>query len=129
SMSALTIPDKARELLDELARPDLWNVVKEVTREDLGTLRKIVPIVRNSLAAYSDDEVVTALEALRTGKPSGRPPLRTAELEVFRAQPDEVEGVPPPPRATFHARRLPAATHPLPPKVERIVVAKKLRQV
>src|SRR5690606_14385032 len=56
-------------------------------------------------------------------------PLRTAELEVFRAQPDEVEGVPPPPRATFHARRLPAATHPLPPKVERIVVAKKLRQV
>jgi len=128
-VSALSIPDKGRELLDELSRPDLWKVVQEVTREELPILRKIVPIVRTSLATYSDDEVIAALEALRTGKTSGRPPLRTAEFDVFRAQADEIEGAQPQPGSPFFARRLVTTDESLPPKVERIVLAKKLRQV
>jgi hypothetical protein len=127
SMSALWIPDKARELQDELARPDLWKVVQEASAADLPMLRKVVPIVRNSLAGYTDEAVMTAIETIRGGKAAARPELRTAEFDVFCEQP-EVEGAQPPDGSHFFARRLPEK-EPLPDHVERIVLAKKLRQV
>lgn len=128
-MSALSIPDKAREVVNKVSQADVWNVLQEAKREDLAMLRKVVPAVRNTLAAYDDDQVFIAIETIRKGKASARDGLRKAEFKVFLDAKDEVEGQLPPREENFFACRLPAKRYPPPPMVSRIVLAKKVRQV
>ncbi|WP_437944269.1 DUF1998 domain-containing protein [Sorangium sp. So ce281] len=128
-MSALSIPDKAREVLNKVSEADVWNVVQEAKREELALLRKVVASVRNALRDYDDDQVWTAMETIRKGKSPARDELRTAEYKVFLEAKDEVDGQLPPRDEDFFACRLSPERHPLPPKVSRIVLAKKVRQV
>jgi hypothetical protein len=127
-MSALTIPDRARELRDKVSEADVWSVVQEAKRDDLALLRKVVPAVRNALREYDDDQVFAAIEAVRTGKLPTSVGLRTAEYKVFLDARDEVDGQLPPRDESFFACRLPKRIA-LPEKVSRIVLAKKVRQV
>jgi hypothetical protein len=128
-MSALSIPDKAREILDKVSQADVWSVLQEATRDALPMLRKVVPAVRGALGDVSDEQVFAAIESLRSGRPAAREGLRTAEYKVFLDAKDEVEGQLPPRDEDFFACRLPPARTPLPPNVSRVVLAKKVRQV
>ncbi|KYF49624.1 DUF1998 domain-containing protein [Sorangium sp. So ce296] len=128
-MSALSIPDKAREVMNKVKQSDVWSVIQETTRDELPVLRKVVAGVRNALRDYDDDQVWTAIETVRKGKPPAREGLRTAEYKVFLEAKDEVDGQLPPRDDDFFACRLPPKRSPLPPKVSRIVLAKKVRQV
>lgn len=128
-MSALSIPDKVREVMNKVAQADVWSAVQEAKREEVPLLRKIVPAVRAALNGFDDDEVFGAIEAIRKGKTPARDALRTAEYKVFLDAKDEIEGQLPPRDKVFFACRLPPSRHPLPPKVSTVVLAKKLRQV
>lgn len=127
-MSALSIPDKSREVLNKVSQADVWSVLQEVERGDLATFRKI-PAVKNALREYDEDQIWTAIETIRKGKSPARDELRTAEYKVFLEAKDEVEGQLPPRDENFFACRLPEKRHPLPAKISRIVLAKKVRQV
>ncbi len=129
SVSALSIPDEARELLDKVSAPELWKVIKEADLEDVAYLRKKVGVVREELAGYADEDVFAALEVIRKGKALPRDGLRTAEYKWFLSQPDEQPGAAMPRNQDYFARRLPTAEAPLPASIERVVLAKKLRQV
>ncbi len=123
-VSALSIPDPARQL-EERVR-GVWDVLSEATAEDLPALRR-VPKVRAAVAG-SDQEVLATIAAIRRGEAMPRLALRSAEIEHFRAQPDERPGELPPPGVDFFARRfLPAAG--LPEGLASLVLAPKLREV
>ena len=128
SMSALSIPDKARELIDKVSQADVWGVLQDTSREDLPILRRVAK-VRAVLGDLDDDAVFEAIESVRKGRPPARDGLRTAECKVFLDAKDEVDGQLPPRDADFFACRLPASRFPLPPKASRVVLAKKLRHV
>lgn len=127
-MSALSIPDKSQDVLNKVKQADVWSVLQEVEREDLATFRKI-PAVKNALREYDDEQIWAAIETIRKGKTPARDELRTAEYKVFLEAKDEVEGQLPSDSAPFFACRLPEKRYPLPPKLSRIVLAKKVRQV
>ncbi len=92
----------------------------------------------DSLGAGSDEseeenpggeQIWTTIETIRKGKTPARDELRTAEYKVFVEAKYEVEGQLPPRDDIFFACRLSEKRYPLPPKVSRIVLAKKVRQV
>jgi hypothetical protein len=128
-MSALSIPDKTREVMDKVRQSEVWGTLQEADRDDVTYLRKKVPAVRAALQGFDDDAVFAAIESIRKGKAPARDALRTAEYKVFLEAKDEVEGHIPPREKIFFASKLPPKRYPLPPKVGRVVLAKKLRQV
>lgn len=123
-MSALSVPDKAGDLRAALER--VWDVMQAAAPDTLATLRKI-PKVEHGLAGYSDAEILKAVDAEKKGIPVTAAPLRTAEYEQFMAQPVEKAGELPRESDEFFARRADLAE--LPPGVERVVLASKLREV
>ncbi len=126
-MSALSIPDKSAELMDRVSQNSVWSVMQAATAETITAFRSI-PAVKAALQEFSDTEVLQAVKSIKHGLTPPRDELRTAEFKVFIEQPDEVEGHIPPREEPFFACRLPKSA-PLPKKIERIVLAKKLRQV
>jgi len=128
-MSALSIPDKTRELINKVSQADVWSALQEADRDDVAYLRKKIPAVRAALNGFENEEIFVAVEAIRSGKTPTRDPLRTAEYKVFLEAKDEIEGQLPPRDAIFFACNLPPKRTPLPPRIGRVVLAKKLRQV
>lgn len=126
-MSALSIPES-----DSVRRrvQSVWRWIKELTAEDLPTVRKAVPPVREALGNYSNEEVMAAIVAERENKPEGRPDLRTAEYNRFVQEPKEKVGELPSedPREQFWARRI-DVLNGLPAGFSRVVAARKLREV
>lgn len=127
-MSALSIPDRAREVMDRVSQSDVWDNLEEADLEDVGYFRKKNKKVRAALHGFSDEEVFASLQAIRNGSTPQREELRTAEFQVFTEATDEIEGQIPPRDKAFFACRIPKQ-QPLPEKIERVVLAKKLRQV
>jgi hypothetical protein len=128
-MSALSVPDKTLEVMNKVSQADVWSALQEADREDVTYLRKKIPAVRAALEGFDDDEIFAAVEATRSGKTPVRDQLRTAEYKVFLEAKDEVDGQLPPRDKNFFACQLPPKRYPLPPRVSRVVLAKKLRQV
>ena len=72
-MSALSIPDKAREVINKVSQADVWSVVQEAKRAELPLLRQVVPGVRNALRGYDDEQVFAAIETIaRASSPRAR---------------------------------------------------------
>lgn len=128
SMSALSIPDKSREVMDRVSQAHVWPTLEAVERSQLPIFRTI-PIVKAALQGIDDDEAFAAIEAIRKGKMPPREGLRTAEYRVFVDAKDEIEGQLPPRDKNFFACALPESRYPLPPRLSRVVLAKKLRHV
>ncbi|MGE3752774.1 MAG: DrmB family protein [Planctomycetota bacterium] len=126
TMSALSIPEPGRELLDAVERN--WDVLQAATAATLPAFRTIAR-VQVALEKYPDNQqVLRVIEAKRDNVPAPRLPLRTAEFLQFNAQPPEVPGVLPPARVPFYARsHVPDGG--LPEKISRIVLAHRLREV
>jgi len=73
-------------------------------------------------------EIQAAIERRKKGLRAAREPLRTAEFRQFTASKLEVPFELPPEDESFFARRV-RTKDPLPPQVERLIVAPKLREV
>lgn len=124
-MSALSIPEKGRELENAVKR--VWDVLQAATEATLAAFLEI-PKVKEALKGYSNGDVLSAVDAVKAGAPVDQGPLRTAEYVQFMDQPVEAPGVLPGTEDLFYAR-----THEpkggLPDKVGKIVLASKLREV
>lgn len=124
-MSALSIPEHGREL--ENAVRQVWDVLESATDESLPHLRNIKK-VKAALGDQDDASVLAVVDALKTGRPVARTPIRTAEYQQFMAQKEEQPGELPGARDTFFARACEAACAGI-PGVARVVLAHKLREV
>jgi hypothetical protein len=127
-VSALSIPDKTRELMDKVSQADVWPMLQVAKKETLPTFRQ-VPAVAAALKGFGDADVLAAVETVKSGKSPKRDYLRTAEYKVFLEAKEEIPGQLPPRDENFFACRL--ASAPLSPQsaIERVVLVKKLRQV
>jgi hypothetical protein len=127
TMSALSIPERptVRQAVESV-----WNVLQAVTTpQTLQTFRQI-PMVKDALGNASDQDVLAAVDAIRAQRPEPAPELRTSEFLQFTSQEEEQPGQMPPddPGVTFWARRFtPPDGHP--PGIQRVVLARRLREV
>ena len=124
--SALSIPDPAKRLEDAVRA--VWDVLKDAELEDLPFFRRKVDKVKIALDGFADPEVVAAIESVRSGQSAPRLPLRTAEMVIFRGEPEVRPGELPAPEADYFARAYePPAGRPA--GVSRLVLMPKLREV
>jgi hypothetical protein len=124
-VSALSIPDPDRALADAVA--NLWTTVQTATVETLPAFRTI-PVVKEGLGAFTDAQVLEAIDARRNNVTLARKPLRTAEFERLTSELLEVPGETAPREESFWARRI-ELPEGLPKSIERIVLVSKLREV
>ncbi|HEY5957667.1 MAG TPA: DUF1998 domain-containing protein [Polyangiaceae bacterium] len=127
-VSALSIPDKTREILDRVSQADVWAMLQVANVTTLPTFR-LVPAVAAALKGISDADVLAAVETVKSGKSPSRDALRTAEFKVFLEAREEIPGQLPPRDENFFACRLASASPSPRGAIERVVLVKKLRQV
>lgn len=128
TMNALSLPTEDDALTAAVAAfwPNLGEVRDLAT---LGVLRAHTPDLRQAFpAAWSDSAVLQAIERKRSG-PTALPPLDLAEYDAFSAAPPERTGEQPPHGVRFFARRMDTPRGGLPPGVDAVVLASKLREV
>ena len=101
--SALSLPDAGTGAQDAVA--SVWDVLQAVRDAGMLTAFKAVPKVAQALASFDDDQVLRAIEEVRSGADRGRP-LKEAELEALLGAP-EGYGDEAPADTNFHVRRLP----------------------
>ena len=123
-MSALTIPESASEI-DELVR-GLMDILASATKELLPAFRAIPKLA--PIAAYSDADVLAAVERVKHPGDAERAPLRTAEFAQLTGQPDYHVGALPRPNDIFFARRF-RPRGGLPAQLGQVVLAPRLREV
>lgn len=128
SMSALSLPSEDSGLAE--AVNGLWATLGEVADlQELQTLRKLVPQVKQSLpSTWGDAAVLRAIERRRAGQ-STLPPLDIAEYEAFDSAPIERDGEQPKRNDIFFAREMRIIPTLLPTGIEKVVLAPKLREV
>lgn len=123
SVSVLSIPDPALALREAVEK--VWDFVKAATIENIAVFC-LLPNVRDTLAPYSDADVVAEIDRRRRGLPVPTPPIRETEWRALMAAPQENPGDHPAPEERWYARRISLA---LPPFLERIVLVKHLTEV
>ena len=102
-VSVLSLPDRG-SAVEQVVR-DLWDDLSIVENPDDLSFVKKKPRNAEALAAFSDEEVLEAIDEIRTGR-GGERPVKQVELEAILAAPEGFgEDVPADP--DFHARRLP----------------------
>jgi len=136
-VSALSIPEKGRELMKAVGSSKLWPFLENARdAATVGLLRKVQKQIDAALAAitqqpatdFTDQEVADAVAAVHEGSGAATDGLRTAEFKQFLAAKPEVPGELPAREADFFACRL-VPSRPLPECIEDIVLVKKLRKV
>ena len=102
-VSVLSLPDRGTAVDTVVA--ELWDDLQIVESvDDLAFLKK-KPTIAEKLAAFADEEVLTAIHEAKSGK-GGEKPVKQVELEALLAAPEGYgDDVPVDPN--FHARRLP----------------------
>jgi hypothetical protein len=102
-MSVLSIPEQGAAV--EAVVRDLWELLQAVDSPSSLAVFKRLPQVAQKLAAFSDDDVLKAIDKLKTGGGEERP-VKHLELDALLAAP-EGYGDDIPINDDFHARRLP----------------------
>lgn len=137
TVSALSIPEKGRELQAAISSAKLWPLLEKGTEAaSVGLLRKMVAQIDVTLAAilgkpasdYSDEDIAQAVSAVHGGQGVAREGLRTAEFKQFLMAKNEKPGELPPLHETFFAARL-VPEKPLPSCLADVTLVKKLRRV
>ena len=103
-VSVLSLPDRGSEV-DQVVEA-LWDRLHIVKDANALGVMKSFPDVANSLASFSDQEVLDAIAARISGGAAGERPIKHAELDALLAVP-EGYGDDAPIEPDFHARRLP----------------------
>jgi hypothetical protein len=127
-MSVLSLPDRGNAI--QTAVGELWDDLQIVDDEgDLKFLKK-KPRVAESLAVFSDQEVLDAIAERKSGTTSERP-VKQVELDALLAAPEGFgDDVPVDP--DFHARRLPEYTWRRSKRsdgIDRVIQVHRLREV
>lgn len=137
TVSALSIPEKGRELQKAVAQAAIWPSLKKADSAELvGLMRKmddridlaLQGITHKDPSVYSDEEVAEAVRRVHSQEDGPRDGLRTAEFKEFLTARDEIAGEIPPRDVEFFASRL-VPQVPLPPELADITLVKKLRRV
>lgn len=133
TLSAISIPDPSRRLVEAVQHPAVWAIVKDLDPAAFKLVRNQIEVLRARLGAYADDSVLGVIQALKTGQTTAREELRTAEYQVLMGSPDErpgrlAPGVAGDSEEYFFANRL-VPTEPLPRGIRTVVLVKRLRQV
>ena len=124
-VSALSIPEQQHKLVDDVKSQ--WETLKSATGATLPAFRTIEKI-NQVLKEHSDEEVLRAIEQIKSGAPIERERLRTAEFNQLMAARPEAPGDLPEAGATFFARTASLGkAHPN--GIGRVVLAHKLREV
>ena len=128
-VSVLSLPDRGSEVdqVVEVLR-DRLQVVKDANAL---AVMKNFPDVANSLAPFSDQEVLDAIAARSSGGAAGDRPIKHAELDALLAVP-EGYGDDAPIHPDFHARRLPESVWRHSARldsIEAIIQVHRLREV
>ena len=129
-VSVLSLPDRGTEV--ERAVGDLWAHLQIVTSAAELDFMKRHPDVADRLAAFSDEEVLAAIDARRTGGAGAERPIKHAEIDALLAVPEGFgDDVPVDP--DFHARRLPESAWRGPSRrcdgIEAVIQVHRLREV
>ena len=128
-VSVLSLPDRGSEV--DQAVEALWDRLQIVTdAADLGVVKRY-PEVANRLAPFSDQEVLDAIAARRSGGGASARPIKRAEVDVLLAAADGF-GADVPVDADFHARRLPESAWRRSARfdaVEAVIQVHRLREV
>ena len=103
--SVLSLPDTGSAVQEAVVA--VWDVLQAVQDASLLAPFKTVPKVAEALAPFEDEQVLRAIEEVRSGTGQLRP-LKEAELEALLGA-EEGFGDEPATDANFHARRLPEA--------------------
>jgi hypothetical protein len=128
-LSALSLPNQGTAV--ERVVRDLWTQLQIV--EDalsLGIVKRF-PGVNERLAPFTDEEVLTAIDAVRHGGGSEERPVKLVEIDAILAAPEGYEEEVPIDPA-FHARALPRTVwhkSTLGDRLDRIVQLHRLREV
>ena len=103
-VSVLSLPDRGTEV--DQAVDELWQQLQIVNDPAQLGFVKQYPGIAARLAAFSDDEVLNAINARRSGGKGAERPIKSAELDALLAVAEGFgDDVPVDP--DFHARRLP----------------------
>lgn len=137
TVSALSIPEKGRELQKAVSSAKLWPLLESATEPSVvAVLRKAQKVINESLAAitghpasdYTDEELADAVSAVQGGEDAPREGLRTAEFKQFLMAKPESPGELPGREEEFFASRL-VPEKPLPDFLADVTLVKKLRRV
>ena len=101
--SVLSLPDTGAKVQEAVMGE--WEVLQAVTDAGLLTTFKAIPKVAQALEPFDDEQVLRAIDEVRSGAGQARPP-KEAELEALLSA-NEGYGDEPPMDANFHACRLP----------------------
>ncbi len=102
-VSVLSLPERGTEV--ETAVLELWDLLQAVDSIESLAVFKRLPRVTEKLASFSDDEILEAIQAIKSGR-EGERPVKHVELDALLAAPEGFgDDVPVDPN--FHARRLP----------------------
>ena len=128
-VSVLSLPDRGSEV-DQVVEV-LWDRLQIVKDANALAVMKNFPDVANSLAPFSDQEVLDAIAARISGGAAGDRPIKHAELDALLAVP-EGYGDDAPIHPDFHARRLPESVWRHSARldsIEAIIQVHRLREV
>jgi hypothetical protein len=123
-MSGLSIPDPSRALHDAVSTS--WSSLGVVAAASE------LPLARrqtgSKLKAFTDEQIMSAIAAIREDRRPELEPVRTAEWRSLTSAPLEKAGDMPAPRVDFFARALPRAAD-LPAPIGKVVLLPRLREV
>ena len=128
-VSVLSLPDAGSAVQEAVVA--VWDVLQAVQDAEMLATFKAVPKVAQALAPFEDEQVLRAIEEVRSGTGQLRP-LKEAELEALLGA-EEGFGDEPPTDANFHARRLPEPAWRTPTengkRIAAVVQLHRLREV
>ncbi len=104
-VSVLSIPEKDTAV--KAAVRELWEFLQAVDSVESLSVFQRLPKVASPLEAFADDEVLEAIDEIRSGKGEDKP-VKQLELDAILAAPEGF-GDDVPIDRDFHARRLPEA--------------------
>lgn len=137
TVSALSIPEKGRELQKAVGSAKLWPSLKKSTdATKVAAARSLFEDIDIALASitgkpstdFSDAEIAAAVVAIHGGEGVAREGLRTAEYKEFLTAKKETPGEIPPREVDFFASRM-VPEEKLPSVIADITLVKKLRRV
>lgn len=121
--SSLSIPEADNDMR-ELVQSN-WSILENADAETLPVLRKTIQALK-VFGSIDDDSILEVIKSVRN-KEAAEENLRVAEYKTFLAAVDEPPGDIPEKGSRFHAVKL--KDPKLSPGVDRIVIAKRLREV
>lgn len=105
-VSVLSLPERGGAI--EASIREEWELLQAVTSPETLRAFKQVPRIADRLAPFSDEDVLAAINQIKSGREIERP-VKQVELEALLAAPEGFgDDVPVDPN--FHARRLPERT-------------------